>query len=75
MFLYFQRITFFNLVKNVAQEVLKVDIGKLLEHLTPKNEKLVDNHIRSLIFGDYVNSEKIYDEIVDLDELSKTMDK
>jgi hypothetical protein len=62
------------LVKTVAQEVLKVDMGKLLEHLS-KNEKLTDTHIRSLIFGDYGNADKIYDEITDLDELSKAMDR
>lgn len=50
---------------------------KLLEHLALKNEKLADFHIRSLIFGDYARSDgdsKIYDEIVDLDELSKVME-
>ncbi len=62
------------MVKNVAQEVLKVDMGKLLDHLS-KNEKLTDTHIRSLIFGDYANAEKTYDEITDLDELSKSMDR
>ncbi len=49
-------------------------MGKLLEHLS-KNEKLTDTHIRSLIFGDYANTEKTYDEITDLDELSKAMDR
>ena len=67
---------FFELVKSVMQDVLKVDMNKLLEHLTPKNEKLADVHIRSLFFGDYgkPDGEKIYDEITDLDELSKTIE-
>ena len=69
---------FFELVKSVMQDVLKVDMTKLLEHLTPKNEKLADVHIRSLFFGDYGkpdSGEKIYDEITDLDELSKTIER
>ena len=56
---------------------MKVDITKLLEHLAPKNEKLADVHIRSLIFGDFAKADaqdKIYDEITDLDELSKVME-
>jgi dynein heavy chain len=70
------REIFFNLVKTVASDIMKVDITKLLEHLKQPNEKLSDFHIRSLIFGDYAKAEgeKIYDEITDLDELSKTME-
>ena len=72
----FNRNTFFDMVKTVSADILKVDIKKLLDHLTPKNEKLADVHIRSLIFGDYAKAEgeKIYDEITDLDELSKVME-
>lgn len=71
------RETFFNLVKGVSNDILKVDLPKLLEHLTPKNEKLADVHIRSLLFGDYCKPEadtKIYDEVADLDELTKIME-
>ena len=68
---------FFNIAKNVAQDILKVDFTKLLEHLVPKNEKLADVHIRNLMFGDYAKpeGEKVYDEITDLDELTKVMDR
>jgi dynein heavy chain len=65
------------MVKNVLSEVNKIDISKLLEHLVGKNEKLNDLHIRSLMFGDYGKpdgNDKIYDEISDLDELSKVME-
>ncbi|CAF0812221.1 unnamed protein product [Brachionus calyciflorus] len=72
------RQLFFSLVKKVLNEILKIDMDKLLEHLTePQGSKLTDNNIRSLIFGDYARPEsesKIYDEITDLNELSKTMD-
>ena len=80
------RLAFFELVKSVAQDVLKVDINKLLDYLVPRQgqvnaaaaaAKLGDVHIRSLIFGDYgkPDGEKAYDEITDLDDLSKVMDK
>jgi dynein heavy chain, axonemal len=64
------------MVSQVCADFLKVDIKKLLEHITPKSQKLADVHIRSLIFGDYAKpeGEKIYDEITDLDELSKIME-
>lgn len=68
---------FFEQVKSVLSEVNKIDMAKLLEHLTPKNERLSDNHIRSLMFGDYGkpdSNDKIYDEVTDLDELSKVME-
>ncbi len=70
------RNTFFSMVSTVCSDFLKVDIKKLLEHITPKNQKLADVHIRSLIFGDYAkpDGEKVYDEITDLDELSKIME-
>ena len=71
------RETFFGMVKSVMAELMKVDIGKLLESLVPKNEKLADVHIRNLIFGDFAKpdaTDKIYDEITDLDELSKVME-
>ena len=69
--------TFFTLTKSVLNDVLKQDINKLLEHLAPNNEKLADVHIRNLIFGDYAKPDgdsKIYDEISDLDGLSKVME-
>jgi len=64
------------MVSQVSADFLKVDVKKLFEHITPKGQKLADVHIRSLIFGDYAKpeGEKIYDEITDLDELSKIME-
>ncbi len=68
---------FFELVKQVSSDSLKIDITKLLEHLLPNpTDKMTDKHIRSLFFGDYgkPEGEKIYDEITDLDELAQVMD-
>lgn len=71
------RNTFFKLTTTILQDVFKTDIVKLLEHLAPKNDKLADVHIRNLLFGDYFKAEsdnKIYDEISELDALSKVME-
>ncbi len=58
--------------------MLKVDLTKLLEHLVPNpGESMTDTHIRSLFFGDYGKpdaADKVYDEITDLEELSRVMD-
>lgn len=67
------------MVKKISTDVLKTDIVKVLEYLLPDpSEKLSNVHIRSLFFGDYFKpdaNDKIYDEITDLDELAKVMDK
>ncbi len=74
----FWRLQFFKLVKKVAAEFLNTDITQLLERLlTFPGENMTDAHIKNLFFGDYGKpdgTEKIYDEITDLDELSKVMD-
>ncbi len=38
--------------------------------------KVIDDNIRSLFFGDYMNAEgeRIYDEVGDLKELTKVME-
>ena len=61
----------------MLQDILKQDIYKLLEHLAPSNQKLADVHVRNLLFGDYFKPDsdnKVYDEISDLDGLSKVME-
>lgn len=49
------RREFFELVKAVSNDTLKIELAKLLEHLVPEKAKLVDDHIRNLMFGDYGN--------------------
>ncbi|CAF4568450.1 unnamed protein product [Rotaria sp. Silwood1] len=75
------RQTFYSTVKEVMNETLKQDIGKLLEHLIPANapspKQLRDEHIRALMFGDFIKPDadvKPYDEIVDLKQLQKVME-
>ena len=76
--MFFSRALFFDLVKQVSADSLKVDLPKLLEHLLPApNVTMNAEHIRNLFFGDYGKpdaNDKIYDEITDLDDLGKVMD-
>ncbi len=65
------------MVKKIADDTMKVDFVKLLDHLRHDGLALNDNHIRNLIFGDYTkpdDGEKTYDEVTDLGELSKIME-
>ncbi|CAF3510924.1 unnamed protein product [Rotaria socialis] len=73
------RSTFYSMVKEVMNEILKQDMNRLLEHLIPENEprQLRDEHIRALMFGDYIKPDaeiKPYDEIIDLKQLQKVME-
>ena len=50
----------------------KEKFNKLFEHLAQPGKQVVDNDIRSLLFGDYMagkEEEKLYDEIHDLELL------
>lgn len=67
----------FNLVSETLTENFKIEMTKLLGHLLTGNEKLEDNHIRKLLFGDYMDPKaepKIYDEVSDLQELTDVME-
>lgn len=71
------RKIFFDLVSTTIQENFKIEAQKLLGHLAPEGKTLEDVHIRSLIFGDYMDPKadnKIYDEVSDLHELSDIME-
>ncbi|CAD5122382.1 DgyrCDS10813 [Dimorphilus gyrociliatus] len=70
------RETFFNVVREVCQDSYKQSIDKILGHLTLSG-KVTDEHIRSLLFGDYMNPDqgpKVYDEVTDLKELTSTIE-
>jgi len=47
---------FFNLMGTTALENFKVDVNKLLGHLTGQEGKAVEDfHLRALMFGDYMD--------------------
>ena len=69
-------MTFFRLVSEACQANFKQNIDKVLSHLSPDG-KVKDEHIRSLMFGDYMSQDaaKVYDEVTDLKELTAVMDR
>lgn len=68
---------FFGMVKEATQNHFKQNIDKVLSHLS-QSGKVEDENIRSLIFGDYMDTEtvtRIYDEVKDIKELTTTIDQ
>lgn len=70
------RLTFFGVVKDACQAHFKQNVDKVLAHLT-QTGKVKDEHIRSLIFGDYMNPDgpKVYNEVTDLKELTIAIER
>ncbi|CAB3991140.1 dynein heavy chain 3, axonemal-like, partial [Paramuricea clavata] len=68
---------FFDMMKQTTKSQMKVEMDNVLGHLLPPGEKLHDDHIRGLFFGDYMNvdsPEKIYNEISDFASLTSQME-
>ncbi|KAL3321293.1 Dynein heavy chain 3, axonemal, partial [Cichlidogyrus casuarinus] len=66
------RLKFFEIVKGTCMQVYKVSIDRVLSHLSHSG-KVVDEDVRSLIFGDYMNDDQSYDEVTDLSQLGEKM--
>ena len=64
------------MVNECCTDHFKQNIDKVLGHLTMSG-KVKDDTIRSLIFGDYMNTEgaRVYDEVTDLKQLTKVMEQ
>ena len=74
-FYLFCRETFFRIVKEQCQDHFKMNIDKVLGHLS-RSGTVVDDNVRSLFFGDYMSPEnKTYNEVADLKELTAVMEK
>jgi len=67
------RVKFFELTKDACYDSFKVHIEKTLAHLAVAG-KVNEESIRSLLFGDYMDSDRFYDEVTDIPELIKTME-
>lgn len=67
----------FNLVGEAVTENFKIEMPKLMAHLLTNKDKLEDNDLRRLFFGDYMDPKadvKIYDEVSDMKELTDVME-
>jgi dynein heavy chain len=60
---------FFDTMKSLIRKHFKLEMDELLQHLASHGGPVVDDDIRSLMFGDYMatTANKAYDEIVNLD--------
>nr|XP_019946415.1 PREDICTED: dynein heavy chain 3, axonemal [Paralichthys olivaceus] len=70
------REMFFSIVKERTMKYFELSVEKLLSHLSPDGN-VVDESIRSLLFGDYAKPDsdtKVYDEIKDLNALQEVME-
>lgn len=66
---------FFKIVKEQCSNSFKMNIDKILGHLSASGS-VVDDNVRSLFFGDYMVAEnKVYDEVTDLKQLTEVMEK
>ncbi|XP_069141245.1 dynein axonemal heavy chain 3-like isoform X4 [Argopecten irradians] len=75
------RETYFGLVKHCIETQFKEKMNILFKHLLPQENDqrvtVVDDDIRSLLFGDYLSKgkeEKLYDEISSMDDLRETIE-
>ncbi|XP_068129764.1 dynein axonemal heavy chain 3-like [Hyperolius riggenbachi] len=74
------RKKFFQIVKNVVQSQFKEKLSNLFTHLVIGRE-VQDEDMRNLFFGDYLfqknseKSEKLYNEIVNMDDLKICMQR
>ncbi|XP_052058680.1 dynein axonemal heavy chain 3-like isoform X1 [Mytilus californianus] len=73
------RELFFQMVKSCVETNCKEKYSNLFSHLVKeKGDQVTDDDLRSLIFGDYLSKtkdEKLYDEILDLKELTETIER
>ncbi|XP_063446016.1 dynein axonemal heavy chain 3-like isoform X5 [Mytilus trossulus] len=68
------REMFFKIVKEQCSNSFKMNIDKILGHLSASGT-VVDENIRSLFFGDYMIAEnKVYDEVTDLKQLTEVIE-
>uniref|UniRef100_A0A0X3PWV9 Dynein heavy chain 3 n=1 Tax=Schistocephalus solidus TaxID=70667 RepID=A0A0X3PWV9_SCHSO len=66
------RDRWFEIVKETLANVFKTSMDKVLGHLSTSG-RVEDSDIRNLMFGDYMSDELVYDEVTDLNDLSRRM--
>lgn len=70
------RNNLFEIVKENCYQNYRQHLPRVLADLVPEDEILCGEHIRNLIFGNYMEPDsdiKIYDEVKDLDQLTEMM--
>ncbi|XP_062507706.1 dynein axonemal heavy chain 3-like [Corticium candelabrum] len=70
------RRAFFEMIKETLQQMFKMNIDRLFQHLR-SDGAICDDDMRSLFFGNYINptvDQKVYDEVTDLTKLTEVME-
>ncbi|VEL09120.1 unnamed protein product [Protopolystoma xenopodis] len=67
------RQKFFEIVRQTCSDTFRTNLDKVLGHLS-KSGRVADEDVRSLMFGDYLNDEGVYDEVTNLKELATRME-
>lgn len=65
-----------NIVQAACRTNLRMELSKALEKRIPAGEKICDETMRELIFGNYMEPDadpRVYDEVEDLRKLEKIM--
>jgi len=52
-----------------------VNIDKALSHVAGGGGKVDEESVRNLLFGDYMDADRLYDEITDIPALIRTMEQ
>ncbi|KAK3779689.1 hypothetical protein RRG08_013644 [Elysia crispata] len=72
------RDQFFRMVKHGIEIHFKEKLNNLFSHIVEPGQLIIDEDIRTLIFGDFMSKSKgedrLYDEIQNLDELRETVE-
>ncbi|KAK6993742.1 dynein heavy chain 3 axonemal, partial [Biomphalaria glabrata] len=72
------RNQFFRIIKHCVELQFKEKLNTLFSHIVEPGKLIVDEDIRSLIFGDFISKSKgnecLYDEIQNLEELKRTVE-
>ncbi|XP_033102995.1 dynein heavy chain 12, axonemal-like isoform X1 [Anneissia japonica] len=73
------RLWLFNLCKNLVKEVFKDNFDTVFEHLAKPNCAVVEDDMRSLMFGDYLVADaepedRIYQEVKSVEEFSSIVE-
>ncbi|KAH9505438.1 Dynein heavy chain 3, axonemal, partial [Bulinus truncatus] len=73
------RNQFFRIIKHSVELQFKEKLNTLFSHIVEPGRLIVDEDIRSLIFGDFISKSKgnecLYDEIQNLKELKTTVER
>ncbi|CAH8647966.1 unnamed protein product [Schistosoma rodhaini] len=64
---------FFDIVRQTCSDIFRTNIDKILSHLSLSG-RVIDDDIRNLLFGNYIQNDSCYDEVTDYKLLINRME-